>query len=117
MEFLKLLSDPSRLKICKFLQHCDTYVCEISEVLSLSQPTVSQHMRRFKALGLIRENREGQKICYSLNKEVFEANLLELRRLLETDIAKLPELGPEFAKWRRCQELPCSALGKCKEEE
>lgn len=109
-ELLKLLGDPTRMKMFKFLQKGDVYVCEMGEVLGISQPTISQHIRRFKQLGLVREERQGQKVCYSLEVAVFQQLQQELVQLLETDISQLDCLTEE---WQRMQD---SQLQACVQE-
>ncbi|NOU98116.1 metalloregulator ArsR/SmtB family transcription factor [Paenibacillus sp. LMG 31456] len=41
-------------------------VCEIVEVLQTSQPNISQHMRKLKDGGLVKESKRGQWVYYSL---------------------------------------------------
>lgn len=114
-EFLKLLGDPTRMKIFKFLQRGDVYVCELGQILGLSQPTVSQHIRRFKHLGLVREQRQGQKVCYSLDSEVFQELRRQLTELLDTDISQLSSMARE---WQRMQDSQVQAcILECKNAE
>jgi len=42
---MKALSDSNRVKIIKMLQHRSMCVCELREVLQVSQPTVSKHLK------------------------------------------------------------------------
>lgn len=66
---LKLLGDKTRLTMLKMLDTHDYCVCEFVEIFKVSQPAISQHVRKLKDAGLIRETRKGQWIIYSLNKE------------------------------------------------
>ncbi|WP_141432953.1 helix-turn-helix transcriptional regulator [Bacillus sp. 03113] len=66
---LKLLGDKTRLAIVKILESHDCCVCEFVEIFKTSQPAISQHVRKLKDLGIVRETRRGQWIIYSLNKE------------------------------------------------
>lgn len=43
-------------------------VCEFVEIFQMSQPAISQHLRRLKDLGLVDEERKDQWIFYSVNK-------------------------------------------------
>lgn len=71
---LKLLGDQTRLTMLKLLEETDFCVCEFVEIFGISQPSVSQHVRKLKALGLVEENRKGRWVFYSLqrNGEVAE---------------------------------------------
>ncbi|MDM5326760.1 metalloregulator ArsR/SmtB family transcription factor [Neobacillus sp. CF12] len=65
---LKLLGDKTRLTIIKMLDNHDCCVCEFVEIFNTSQPAISQHLRKLKDAGLVKETRKGQWIIYSLNK-------------------------------------------------
>jgi len=66
---LKLLGDKTRLTMVKILDSHDCCVCEFVEIFKTSQPGISQHVRKLKDAGIVREARRGQWIIYSLNKE------------------------------------------------
>ncbi|WP_449539610.1 ArsR/SmtB family transcription factor [Ferdinandcohnia sp. Marseille-Q9671] len=66
---LKLLGDKTRLTMVKILDNHDCCVCEFVEIFKTSQPGISQHIRKLKDAGIVRETRRGQWIIYSLNKE------------------------------------------------
>ncbi|KAF0820043.1 Arsenical resistance operon repressor [Bacillus sp. ZZV12-4809] len=66
---LKLLGDKTRLTIVKLLKEHDCCVCEFVEIFKMSQPAISQHLRKLKDAGVVRETRRGQWIIYSLNQE------------------------------------------------
>lgn len=66
---LKLLGDKTRLTMVKILDSHDCCVCEFVEMFKTSQPAISQHLRKIKDLGIVKETRRGQWIIYSLNKE------------------------------------------------
>jgi ArsR family transcriptional regulator len=56
----KALGDPTRLKILSQLKEEELCVCELVEILKMGQPAVSQHLRRLKHAGLVKERRHGQ---------------------------------------------------------
>ena len=68
-EEFKVLGDKTRLRILALLQGRELCVCDLTEVLEISQPGVSQHMRRLRQAGFVHERRGGQWIYYSLNME------------------------------------------------
>ncbi len=67
-QLLKLLGDKTRLTIVSILKQRECCVCELLEVFDMSQPSISQHLRKLKDLGLVQEERRGQWIYYSLNQ-------------------------------------------------
>ncbi|NLN06662.1 MAG: helix-turn-helix transcriptional regulator [Firmicutes bacterium] len=62
-------SDASRLRILLSISERELCVCELGEVLGMSMPAVSHHLRRLKDLGLVRTRREGKLVYYSLDDE------------------------------------------------
>jgi len=72
-DFAKALSHPARLDILSLLINEKSCICgSIVDKLPLSQSTVSQHLKELKSAGLILGEIEGQKVCYCINKEVFD---------------------------------------------
>lgn len=65
---LKLLGDKTRLTMMKLLQVNDCCVCEFVAIFKISQPAVSQHLRKLRDGGLVKETRRGQWIHYSINQ-------------------------------------------------
>lgn len=61
--------DPSRLKIMHSVLEHELCVCELGELLEMSAPAVSHHLRRLKDLGLVKTRREGKMVYYSLDDQ------------------------------------------------
>ncbi len=67
MSLLKAISDPTRFKLLKLLQHRTSCVCELTAAIGLAQPTVSRHLKQMEEAGLVvSERKAGQWIIYSL---------------------------------------------------
>jgi DNA-binding transcriptional ArsR family regulator len=73
---LKLTANDVRLKILYLLSKEDHLCpCDLGDILDMSIPAISQHLRKLKDGGLVETNRDGQVIFYSLNSK-FENILL-----------------------------------------
>ncbi len=85
----KALSDGSRVKIVKMLQHRSMCVCEIQVALQLAQPTVSKHLKILEEAGLVTYSKNGLWVNYSLadgKRNPYAATLLgNLKHWLESD--------------------------------
>lgn len=94
---LKLLGDKTRLTMVKILDSHDCCVCEFVEIFKASQPAISQHVRKLKDAGIVRETRRGQWIIYSLNKDSdyypLVQNLLEHLPSQDFKLQELEEQG------------------------
>lgn len=74
---LALAGNETRLKILFLLnEEGELCPCDFSDILEMSVPAISQHIRKMKDAGLITSRRDGQTLYYSLVKdssEVLEA--------------------------------------------
>jgi DNA-binding transcriptional ArsR family regulator len=68
-DFLKALAHENRLLILCLLAERERSVTEFEELLSLSQPTVSQQLARLRYDGLVDTRRDGRTVYYSLTDE------------------------------------------------
>ncbi|MGK7369107.1 MAG: ArsR/SmtB family transcription factor [Candidatus Halalkalibacterium sp. M3_1C_030] len=67
-DILKLAANDVRLKILYLLsREVHLCPCDLSDILDMSVPAVSQHLRKLKDGGLVETQRDGQTIFYSLN--------------------------------------------------
>ena len=73
---LKLLADPTRVAILLELlsPHCKTTtVTEIASLFSLSQPTVSVHVKLLREAGLVKAERDGNQVHYGAEEATVRA--------------------------------------------
>lgn len=68
-ELFKVLGDETRTKIVYLLAHRELCVCDLAQVLDMSLPAVSHHLRLLKVLRLVKYRREGKMVYYSLDDE------------------------------------------------
>ncbi|HAA09991.1 MAG: metalloregulator ArsR/SmtB family transcription factor [bacterium] len=66
---IKAMSDETRLKIIDMLSCGEMCACEILEEFSISQSTLSYHMKILSESGLVNAVRDGAWMRYTLNKE------------------------------------------------
>jgi DNA-binding transcriptional ArsR family regulator len=77
---LRLLADPTRVRLLALLEHEELTVAELAAVLHLAQPRVSTHLAKLKEAGLVRDRRAGVSAYYRANSEGEEAQ----RKLLDS---------------------------------
>lgn len=106
---MKALSDPSRVKILKVLQHKSMCVCEIQEVLGLAQPTISKHLKSLEDAGLVVSSKSGLWVNYTLadgNTSPYAAVILgNLRHWLQEDpdVVRMVDILPEVRREDICR--------------
>ena len=69
---LKALSDPTRREILQMLRECSKSAGEISDKFDITAAAISRHLSVLKDADLIREQRDGKFIIYTLNTSVLE---------------------------------------------
>lgn len=66
--FAKVFGHPARVAILQHLFKLNSCVCgDLVDEIGLAQPTISQHLKELKGLGLIRGNVEGTSVCYCID--------------------------------------------------
>lgn len=96
MEFFKILSDETRLRTMMLLNSSKLCVCEICEILDISQPKISRHLAKLRDMGFVVDERQGQWIFYELNlgddmKNILDdiSNNIDKYPVIKNDIDKL----------------------------
>lgn len=63
----KALSDPNRIRIMKMLSERELCLCEVREVLALSNSTVSKHLTILRDADLLLDSKDGKWVNFRLN--------------------------------------------------
>lgn len=94
----KALGEPTRLKIIRLLADRELCVCDLEEIMQISQPRISQHLKVLKHAGLVNERKEGQRSICSLNKELLNNTMDEFKNYIHQPLAMIPELAEEYSR-------------------
>lgn len=78
LKIFKALSDETRLRIIKLLEHGELCVCDMVAAFDMSQPKVSFHLAVLKSAGMLRDRREGKWMHYKLDDSDLLTRLLFL---------------------------------------
>lgn len=68
-ELFKVFGDSSRIKLLQLLMEGELCVCDMAQLLGMSQSAVSHQLRVLKAADLVKFRREGKAVFYSLADE------------------------------------------------
>jgi len=79
----KALSDKNRLRILKLLQIRSLCVCEITEILGFSTPTISNHLAVLTESGFLRSEKKGRWVHYHLVQVPPSSEVASLLPLLQ----------------------------------
>lgn len=67
---LKAVADPARIQLISYINasnNSEACVCNLTEPLGLTQPTVSHHLKVLKDAGLVESEKRGTWVWYSIN--------------------------------------------------
>lgn len=84
----KALADPTRRAILKRLQEGSETAGDLAAEFPISKPSLSHHFNILKAAGLVRTERRGQHIVYSLNATVLQEAMAMLLDVFSPEESK-----------------------------
>jgi DNA-binding transcriptional ArsR family regulator len=82
--FFKLFSDKTRIGIIWALSLSEMCVCDLSMLLKMKQPAISQHLKSLRQMRIVRTRREGRVIYYALDDD-------HIRAVLNTSLQHIDE--------------------------
>ena len=95
------LGDPNRRAIVELLGAAERSVQEIADVLPISRPAVSRHLRLLKRAGLVVEKPRGTRRIYQLHDEGVEAVRAYVERVWGEAAARFRLVAENTARRRR----------------
>lgn len=111
----KALGEPTRLKIIKLLAERELCVCDLEEVMQISQPRISQHLKVLKHAGLVNERKEGQRNICSLNRDLLFNIIEDFQQYIDQPLegmagfseeyTRLPEVVGDYCEKKNCGKL------------
>jgi len=97
LDFFKILSDQTRLRIMLLLAHKEFCVCELCSILQLPQPKVSAHLAKLRDMGYVKDERQGQWIFYQINIQDYK--MLEIIKMIAASINEYEVLENDLKKY------------------
>ena len=65
-DFFKIFGDTTRIKMLYVLLCSEMCVCDLAQILNMTQSAISHQLRVLKQMDLVKSRREGKTIFYSL---------------------------------------------------
>lgn len=88
LKSLKLISDPTRLRILMLVENEALSVAELQEVLGMGQSRISTQLSQLKMEGLVRDERSGKNNIYSCTGD---SDLMEVARSAAAEVGEVAE--------------------------
>jgi len=90
INFLRLLADPTRLRLLLLLEEEELSVAELQDILGMGQSRISSHLAQLKRAGVVQDRRAGKNVYYGLTNgrklEAQHAKVSELTRVLAREM-------------------------------
>jgi ArsR family transcriptional regulator len=99
-DILKVLSDPTRVRLLALLLHEELSVAELQEILGMAQSRISSQLALLRQAGLVTDRRDGRKAFYSM-RALLDANQRLLVSTACASVAELPEPTEDRANLER----------------
>jgi ArsR family transcriptional regulator len=87
---LKFLSDENRLRMILLLYQEELLVCQLSSILDIQQPRISQNLSKLRDLNLVNDERKEKFVSYSLRRD--SKMLIDILENILVDLEFYPQL-------------------------
>jgi len=92
INFLRLIADPTRLRLLLLLEQEELSVAELQEILGMGQSRISSHLAQLKRAGAVVDRRAGKNVYYGLqNPSRNGARAARVQELVQTVAREIPE--------------------------
>ena len=86
----RALGHPARIAILQHLVKINACICnDLVAELGLAQPTISQHLKELKQMGLIQGSIEGTSVCYCIDPKTWE----KYKKLFAAFFVEVAQIG------------------------
>jgi ArsR family transcriptional regulator len=92
---LRLLADPTRLRLLLLLEREELSVAEIQEILGMGQSRISTHLAQLKRAGLLRDRRAGKNIYYGPAEGGKSGALEQIHALVKAGAKDIPDAAAD----------------------
>src|SRR6188472_789213 len=91
INFLRLIADPTRLRLLLLLEQEELSVAELQEILGMGQSRISSHLAQLKRAGAVIDRRAGKNVYYGLKSFSGNGARGRMQELVQTVAREIPE--------------------------
>lgn len=92
INFLRLLADPTRLRLLLLLEEEELSVAELQDILGMGQSRISSHLAQLKRAGAVEDRRAGKNVYYGLtNRSALDPQRAKVSELIRALAREMPE--------------------------
>src|SRR2546421_222366 len=92
INFLRLLADPTRLRLLLLLEQEELSVAELQQIMNMGQSRISSHLAQLKRAGVVADRRAGKNVYYGArNIAGRNGTRGRIQQIIETLAREIPE--------------------------
>jgi len=91
INLLRLLADPTRLRLVLLLEQEELSVAELQQILGMGQSRISSHLAQLKRVGVVADRRVGKNVYYGANHHGRNAQQERVAEITQLLAQELPE--------------------------
>jgi ArsR family transcriptional regulator len=114
IKLLKVLSDESRLRVLNLLQERECCVCEVMQVMGISQSKASRILSALYDVGLLKLRREGRWALYSIDTDPTKDYADEMLAAVGRALARSPVAVRDREMLKKAERVGPACSGVCK---
>jgi ArsR family transcriptional regulator len=85
---LRALGEPTRLELARLISQREWGAGELLDRVTVSQPSLSRHLKLLREAGIVQERREGRQVYYRMEDNELVARILAIAGLIERSGSK-----------------------------
>ena len=114
-KLMKVLSDESRLRVLNLLQEREACVCEVMQVMNISQSKASRILSALYDAGLLKLRREGRWALYSIDDDPAKDYINDILTGINRALADNPVAAGDLERLKKAERVgPACVTGGCK---
>ncbi len=95
INFLRLIADPTRLRLLLLLENEELSVAELQQILGMGQSRISSHLAQLKRAGAVRDRRAGKNVYYGLREIGRNGARGRVQEIVRTIAREIPEAAAD----------------------
>jgi ArsR family transcriptional regulator, arsenate/arsenite/antimonite-responsive transcriptional repressor len=108
----KALSDETRLRMLNLLLQRECCVCEVTQVMEISQTRASRNLGMLYETGFLKLRKEGLWSLYSLDKETLPDHLVKLVEAVESALAQNKTAALDKERLKKAERIGPGCVNK-----
>jgi ArsR family transcriptional regulator, arsenate/arsenite/antimonite-responsive transcriptional repressor len=117
IKLLKTLSDESRLRVLNLIQQRECCVCEVMQVMEISQSKASRILSSLYDTGLLKLRREGRWALYSIDPKASDDYVNHILTGIKQALANNPVAAADLERLREAERIgPACIINGCREQ-